>query len=482
MSESQKGALDEARARIELVAIEMGYGHLRPAHSLAEWLGDTPILLADQPPLANEREQVKWKYVRKSYEMLSRAGRLPVVGRYLGDLLNGITSIPSLYPRRDLSARTAAVRMLEEMATRGLGAGLGARLQREEKALLTTFFAPAVLSEHHGASGIHCVVTDSDVNRVWAPFHPARTNIKYFAPSMRVRRRLKAYGVPPDRIIVTGYPLPHGLLGGPDVPVLRHNLRRRLVALDPRRRFLREGREEISYFLGELPDSVPAPPHLVFAVGGAGAQAEMAFQFLPSLARRVRRKKLRITLVAGIRPEVAELFREAIRRAELTEELEAGGISILLASGHHDYFEQFNALLHDTDILWTKPSELSFFGALGLPLLFSTPVGSHERYNRRWAIDGGSGLKQYDPRHAGDWLWEMLKDGTFAGAAWTGYMRMPKFGLYRIWEEVLGTAAFEACLREQGLTRSQHAPSTLPGAFPLDASDEESGLAESDVA
>ena len=288
-------------------------------------------------------------------------------------------------------------------------------------------------------------------------------------------------------IIVTGYPLPHGLLGGPDVPVLRHNLRRRLVALDPRRRFLREGREEISYFLGELPDSVPEPPHLVFAVGGAGAQVEMAFQFLPSLARRIRRKKLRITLVAGIRPEVAELFREAIRRAELTEELEAGGISILLANGHHDYFQQFNALLHDADILWTKPSELSFFGALGLPLLFSTPVGSHERYNRRWAIDGGSGLKQYDPRHAGDWLWEMLKDGTFAGAAWTGYMRMPKFGLYRIWEEVLGTAAFEACLTEQGMTRTQHAPSTLPGAFPLDshdldASDEENGLAESDVA
>jgi hypothetical protein len=63
-------------------------------------------------------------------------------------------------------------------------------------------------------------------------------------------------------------------------------------------------------------------------------------------------------------------------------------------------------------------------------------VGVHERYNRRWAIENGPGLKQRDPAHASYWLREWLNDGTLAGAAWTGFVRMPKFGLYQILERV----------------------------------------------
>jgi hypothetical protein len=436
-------------SEVELVAIEMGYGHLRPAHALREFIG-TEILLADRAPLASPKEQRQWAQVRQSYELLSRATQLPLVGGPLREVMDGITNIPSLYPRRDQSQRTVAVRILESMAKRGLGTGLAARLERGDKALITTFYGPAVLSDYHGAERLYCVVTDSDINRVWGPIHPERTNVVYFAPCMRVRRRLKAYGVPPDQIIVTGFPLPHGLVGGVDAPILRRDLARRLVALDPRGRFLREVREEVSHFLGELPEATDAPVHLVFAVGGAGAQVELAKQFLPSLARRVRKGRLKITLVAGIRHEVAHAFREAIAHAELGEEHDAGRVSILVAETHEEYFQSFNALLHGTDVLWTKPSELTFFGALGIPLVFSWPVGSHERYNQRWAIDSGSGIKQYDPRHVGDWLWELLKDGTLAGRAWTGYMRMPKFGLYRIIEEVLGQGRLDDVLRAHG--------------------------------
>ncbi|HSC86492.1 MAG TPA: hypothetical protein VLC09_04450 [Polyangiaceae bacterium] len=435
---------------LELVAIDMGYGHLRPAHALSTFLGGQPVLLADRAPLANEREQKLWRQVRGGYEVLSRAGRLPLVGGALGDLLNGLTAIPQLYPRRDLSKPNVAVRALGSVADRGLGAGLAERLRRTGHPLLTTFYGPAVLSDYHGAGRLFCVVTDADVNRVWAPIDPRRTEVVYLAPSLRVRRRLKAYGVPSDRVIVTGYPLPHELLGGPEVPVLRENLRRRLPALDPRGRFLREVRAEVSYFLGDVPESAGQPLHLTFAVGGAGAQVDMAFRFLPSLARRIRRGKLRLTLVAGIRPEVAARFHEAIAAASLVPEYEAGGIRVLLEATHDDYFAAFNRTLAETDVLWTKPSELTFFGALGIPLIFSKPVGAHERYNRRWAIDGGSGIKQYDPEHAGDWLWEMLKDGTLAGAAWTGYGRMPKFGLYRIVEEVLGSEALARHLARAG--------------------------------
>ena len=443
--------------QLHLVSIDMGYGHLRPAYALSEFLGGKPVLLADQAPLATKEEQKLWQGTREVYELLSRAGRLPVVGPGLSEVLRTITSIPSLYPLRDLSNRTPAVRMLEWTARKGMGLGLAARLQRQDATLLTTFFGPAVLSDIHGCENIFCVVTDSDINRVWAPVEPRRGKITYLCPSLRARRRLKAYGVPSERIIVTGYPLPHELVGGVDAVTLRQNLRRRLVTLDPRGRFLRECREEVTYFLGELPPSSVAPPHLVFAVGGAGAQAEMVDEFLPSLGPSLRNHKLRLTLVAGMRPEVADTFRAAIVRAQLTEELASGVIQILFEQSHVDYFAAFNRLLADADILWTKPSELCFFGALGIPLLFSAPVGSHERYNRLWATNGGAGLRQGEPRHVGQWLWEMVKDGTFAGAAWTGYMRMPKFGLYRIIEEVLGQDALGDVLeRHQSRRPAQH--------------------------
>jgi hypothetical protein len=97
-----------------------------------------------------------------------------------------------------------------------------------------------------------------------------------------------------------------------------------------------------------------------------------------------------------------------------------------------EYFRACNALLAETDILWTKPSEMTFYGALGLPLLLAPPVGAQERYNRRWAVENGAGLEQRDPRFTGEWLAEWLADGTLATAAWSGFRRLPKLGLYRI--------------------------------------------------
>src|SRR5690606_10230512 len=157
-------------------------------------------------------------------------------------------------------------------------------------------------------------------------------------------------------------------LVGKEADALRTNLRRRLVALDPNDRFLHETRKEISHFLGELPEGMGVAPHLVFAVGGAGAQAELVAQFLPSLSSSLRRGKLRLTLVAGLRAEVATRFHEVISKCQLSDELKASVVSILLEDNHERYFKRFNALLAGADILWTKPSELSFFAALGLPL------------------------------------------------------------------------------------------------------------------
>ena len=91
-------------------------------------------------------------------------------------------------------------------------------------------------------------------------------------------------------------------------------------------------------------------------------------------------------------------------------------------------------LLAETDILYTKPSELSFFAALGIPLVCARPVGHHERLNRRFLLEAGAGFKQWDPRHTAQWIDEWLLDGTLAAGAWSGFMRLPKTGTYRILE------------------------------------------------
>jgi len=417
-----------------VVAIDMGYGHLRPAHALAERLG-TDVLEADRPPLAGADEQRLWARTRSLYSGVSRTSQLPVVGGAVRALLEAVTAIPSPYPRRDLSSPTLGARALRRQIDRGLGAGLVARLRDTGAPLVTTFYAPAVAAAHAGCERVFCVVTDSDVNRVWVPTRPRERRLRYLVPSHRARRRLATYGVPKEDIELTGYPLPHELLGGPELPVLRATLRDRLVRLDPRGSFRRELGRDVDHFLGGLPESAGDAPLLTFAVGGAGAQAGLAERFLPSLAPLVRRERLRVALVAGIRPEVRERLDAAVSAADLVGH---PGVEILCEAGFPAYLAAFNALLARTDILWTKPSELTFFGALGLPLVFSSPVGDHERCNRRWAVEQGAGLEQHDPRFAGEWLREWLKDGTLAAAAWSGFMRLPKFGLYRIVEAMAG--------------------------------------------
>ena len=428
-----KTASSAAPARPIVVAVEMGYGHLRAARPLADALGQ-PVLHVDRAPLAGPEEQRLWRRVRSGYEWISRVSQIPVAGGPLRLALERLTSIPRLHPYRDLSRPTRGVITLERLIRRNLGQGLVARLRESGAPLLTTFYSPAIVADRAGLDGVHCVVTDTDVNRIWAPVNARATRIHYLAPTHQVIRRLRSYGVPAERITFTGFPLPDELVGGVGLDALTRNLAARLVRLDPAGEFRRERAEEIARFIGPLPEAEEnVPPLLVYAVGGAGAQARMAHLFLPSLRRAIEERRLRVALVAGVKPAVADVFRAALRRAGLEGAI-GHGVEVLLEPDFDAYYAAFNALLARADILWTKPSELCFYAALGLPLVCGPPVGVHERYNRRWVREAGAGVKQRDPRFAAEWLEDMLADGSLAAAAWSGFLRLPKFGLYRILE------------------------------------------------
>jgi hypothetical protein len=416
----------------------MGYGHMRAATSLARALG-TSVVQVDRPPIVGLEEQRTWTRMRNAYETVSRLSQWPVIGAPLRLALDSLTAIPRLYPYRDLSAPTRGVHTLEKMIRRDLGQGLMERLRSTGQALLTTFYSPAIVADRAGYDRIFCVVTDTDLNRIWAPLEPRRTHINYLVPTARARRRLRVYGVPAERITETGFPLPDELVGGPSLATLKRNLAARIVRLDPSGEFRRSIPEELAHFLGALPrEEEGRPATLVFAVGGAGAQADLAASFLPGLRRALESGLFRVVLVAGLREDVEERFRDILRESGL-EHLGGGPVEILRGESFQDYYARFNALLARADVLWTKPSELSFYAALGLPLILSSPVGVHERYNRRWVRESGAGIKQREPHTAAEWLADWLADGFLAAAAWAGYMRLPKFGLYRILEAVGAT-------------------------------------------
>src|SRR5260370_587776 len=59
-----------------VAAIDMGYGHLRPASALAEHLG-TEVLHMELPPLGAEVDRRFWEWTREAYEPLTRFSPLP---------------------------------------------------------------------------------------------------------------------------------------------------------------------------------------------------------------------------------------------------------------------------------------------------------------------------------------------------------------------------------------------------------------------
>lgn len=414
----------------------MGYGHLRAAQAVAE-VTSLPLVIADEPPIADTADARAWARARTAYERVSRASQLPLVGAPFRAILDAVTAIPHLHPDRDLSRPHLGVRILQRAIQHGLGAGLVRELRAHQAGLVTTFYAPALVADHHGIDDILCIVTDADVNRIWAPREARETRIRYAAPTQRVRRRLIAYGVPPDRIEVTGFPLPIELLGDRSLDLARDCLARRLGRLDPAGAFRAEHGRDVERMLERaLPEPKAAEPlHVVFAIGGAGAQTALAGPLVRGMRPGILRGEQRLTLVAGTRSGVRDILFDAITQAGLAGRVGAG-IEVLYAPVVTEYLRQFNAVLAEADVLWTKPSELTFFGALGLPLVLAPPVGVHERYNRRWALECGVAVTQRTLAHASSWLSELARDGALAAAAWSGFIRMPKSGLFRIAERL----------------------------------------------
>lgn len=415
-----------------VVAVSMGYGHQRTAYPLRKFAFGGEIINANSYKGIPEKDKKIWESTRKFYEFISKFKRVPLIGEIVFSLYDKFQKIPSFYPRRDLSKPTFALKKIFSLIEKGWGRDLIKKLNRRPLPLVTTFFTPAFMAEVFGYSGdIFCVICDADISRSWVSLNSQKSKIKYFAPDSWVVSRLELYGVKKENILLTGFPLPPENIGTEKLEILKSDLGYRLLNLDTERKYSQQYKFLTGKHIGSLPQKPDHPLTIMFSIGGAGAQKEIAIDFVKSLAGKIKTGELRVILSAGVREKVKEHFLEEIKKLGLENNLQKN-IEIIFEKEIGSYFEKFNQKLRKTDILWTKPSELSFYAGLGLPILIAPPIGSQEGFNRKWLLRTGAGVLQKNPKYANQWLFDYLESGRFAEAAIQGFIEVEKLGSYKI--------------------------------------------------
>lgn len=432
---------------VHIITVDMGYGHQRAAYPLKDLAVDFAI--GDNNGIVNanryagipKKDFARWNGSQGLYEAISRMKNWPLIGQKIFDLMDYFQRIEPFYPARDLSRPTMQLKTIYKMIGKGWGRDLIEKLNKNPLPLIATFFAVAYFAEEHNYQNeIYLMCCDTDVSRAWAPLHPAASRIKYLVPNRRVKERLQLYGVREDKIFVTGFPLPKENIGGKNLQILKASLSQRLINLDPTGKFRKKYQETIAAVLGREffvgTNKARHPLTITFAVGGAGAQKDLGVQILTSLKKKIAKGEIRLNLVAGVRNDVYLFYQKAIKDLGLVKK-KNGHINILYADNKVDYFKKFNELLLETDVLWTKPSELSFYAGLGLPIIMAPTIGSQEEFNKEWLSSIGAGVEEQDPRYTNEWLFDWLESGWLAEAALHGFLDAPRNGVYHVEEVVL---------------------------------------------
>jgi len=422
--------------KVWVISVNMGYGHQRTAEPLRD-LGE--IINANDYEGIPKKDKTIWQSMQQFYGFISRFSRIPLIGKATFSIYDRFQKIFSFYPKREISEPNFILKQIYSLFKKGWGRDLieNCKLKIENLPLISTFFIPAFMAEYFNYPGeIFCVVCDADISRTWVSLNPSQSKIKYFAPTERVVERLKLYGVKKENIFLTGYPLPvENITANPSaggLEILKEDLRNRILNLDPQKKYFQKYKVLIEEKLGKLPEISNHPLTILFSVGGAGAQKEIGIKILKCLIWQIKQGRIKVILSAGIRKKVKEYFEKEINKIYRGRTPVNSGVEILFGTDIEDYFQKFNFALRKTDILWTKPSELSFYAALGIPIIISPPIGSQEEFNMRWLLKSGFGILQEDPNYTNQWLFDWLEKGYLAEAATEGFIEGEKLGTFNI--------------------------------------------------
>lgn len=439
-----------------VVTALMGLGHARAAAPLSE-LSEDGILIYNsaESPVVTPKEKRVWSSTKKLYYFMSGLHNLPLIGPWLFSIMDAVLRIPPYYPMRDLSRPTIGALWLHRIIRKkGLCSQLIKEVELKELPVINTFYATALEVDSQVPDFDHnyLVVTDTDINRVWVPRHPESSNIKYLVPCHQARRRLISYGIRKSNVFITGFPLPKENIGSRfEMEILKEDLFKRLLRLDPKRRFLPVHQDSIRRYLDRnfSEASPPGKYTLMFAIGGSGVQYKMTRDIILSLKDKILNSEVDLYFSAGINENICDFLITEIKSAGLGDLLD-DRIRIAYDPDVNIYFRQFNKLLRDTDILWTKPSELSFYCGLGIPLIISAPVGHHEKLNRRWLREIHAGISQPGPASScAEWLDHLVSRGRLAQSAWNGFINARTLGSYKI-EELVLKGVFDSGVKPMG--------------------------------
>ncbi len=424
-----------------VISADMGYGHDRAAHGL-EAVAYGSFITSNNYRGIPALDRKLWRETRELYETISRFKPIPIIGDFLFSSLDHFQEIPSFYPRRDLSKPNLQLRGMYALIKRGLMAHLSSvLLNRRKLPAICTFPLCAHALEYHGyTEDIYTLITDTDMSRSWVALDPKRSKIKYLAPTGRVVERLKLYGVRPENIFLTGFPIPREIIGGTDGAIVKADLAQRICNLDPKGIFTKRYWRTLEGELGMKTCRIkrkPKPVTITFSVGGAGAQRQLAIQIAKALREKIKRHEIHLVLVAGTHSSLASYFSVHLKAIGLGPQFH-NGIRIYHNKDRHEYFEMFDRILRKTDILWTKPSELSFYTGAGIPIIMAPPIGSQEEFNKLWLQNVGGGVQMYEADTCDEWLQDWIDGGALARMAWNGYIEAPTHGSYRIESIITG--------------------------------------------
>lgn len=184
----------------------------------------------------------------------------------------------------------------------------------------------------------------------------------------------------------------------------------------------------------------------LLTVGGAGAQREIFRGVINALLPEIESGKAVLFLnvgdhegvLEGLKKEIpalskAELYKDdyksaaAFARKALEENLEGG----IYAFVNKDIFAAVyitNLLMRASDVLVTKPSELSFYP---VPKLFIHRVGGHEAYGAIRSSEMGDGTYECEtPRETADMIKLMQRDEEVLSSFNSAILKNGEAGLY----------------------------------------------------
>jgi processive 1,2-diacylglycerol beta-glucosyltransferase len=219
--------------------------------------------------------------------------------------------------------------------------------------IICTHFLPAEILSQLLASGalnsrVWVQITDFDLHRMWV--HDLMAG--YFAPNEEVAFRMRAHGIAPDTIHVTGIPIMPAFTQQPDRTVCARDL-----------------------------GIAPHLTTLLLLGGGAG------FGSVAAIAARLLglQENFQIVALAGKDPATLAALQELATRHP----------GRLVAQG---YTGQIERLMACADLVVTKPGGLTSAEslAMGLPMIVIAPIPGQEEHNANFLLEQGAALKAID--------------------------------------------------------------------------------------